>query len=70
MIAIHLVLWLGIAGAAILSLGIARRTLFAGYDAFGEFALGPGDIDAAHYLSSGRVAWRSPRSGSRNRRRR
>lgn len=69
MIAMHFILWLGVAGAAIFSLGFARRTLFAGYDAFSEFPLGPGDIDAAYYLSSGRVAWTSPRSGRSRRRR-
>ena len=53
----HLILWLGAFGAVILSIGIATGSRQTGYDALADYDLGPGDIDAAHYLASGRIAW-------------
>lgn len=72
MVAMQIVLWLGVAVAAILGIALGRRAWFAGHDPLAGFEIGPGDIDAAHYLASGRIAWaslRARRPGGSNRRR-
>lgn len=51
----HLILWFGAFGALILSIGISKGSRHA--DALADCDLGPGDIDAGHYLASGRIAW-------------
>lgn len=53
----HLILWFGASGALILSIGIARGSRLSGYNAFADGDLGPGDVDAGHYLASGHIAW-------------
>ena len=57
MTTMHLILWFGAFGALMLSIGIAKGSRQAAYDALADRDLGPGDIDAGHYLASGRIAW-------------
>ena len=53
----QLTLWFGAFGALILSIRIAKGSRQIGYGALSDCDFGPGDIDAGHYLASGRVAW-------------
>jgi hypothetical protein len=53
----HMILWLGALAVLILSIGVAKGSRQAAYDALADRDLGPGDIDAGHYLASGRIAW-------------
>ena len=57
---IHFSLWLAAAAALMPSIAIAKRALQSGRDVFAGCDLGPGDVDAGHYLASGRTAWQVP----------
>lgn len=63
----HMILWLGALGALILSIGIARGSRQTAHGALTDCDLGPGDIDAGHYLASGRITWTAERAGSHRR---
>ena len=58
---VHLLLTLAIAGGPILGCGIVKGALARRLDRRADAHLGPGDIDAARYLASGRVAWANRR---------
>lgn len=57
------VLWL-IPSGLILCAVLVRVFVKSGYDAEAEKELSPEDIDAAHYLDSGNIAWHRRRPGS------
>lgn len=53
--------WMILAASALaLGFGLAMRVIQGGRDAFSGCDLGPGDVDAGHYLASGRIAWGLP----------